>query len=108
MELKATKGTWYIERTSDENGDFQARILSNIGKVFHAGEEKEQIMIIVGEPSKRNGQANIHCVANALLISQAPEMFKMLERIYEKKTITFDDLIRINKLLTEVTVSHEP
>ena len=78
-EFKGTKGKWYIERTSVQDGDFQARILSNVGKVFHAGEEKDQIVIIVGEPSKRNGQANIHSVANALLISKAPEMLEVLK-----------------------------
>lgn len=80
-EFKGTKGKWYIERTSTEDGDFQARILSNIGKVWQAGEKKDQIMIIVGEPTKRNGQSNIHSKANALLISKAPEMLEMLIKI---------------------------
>lgn len=47
-------------------------------------------------------------LANATLASKSIEMFKMLKRIHEKKTITFDDLIRINKLLTEATISNEP
>lgn len=69
-ELKTTEGNWYVERT-DDNGDFQARVLSNQGKVWHAGEEKDQIMIIVGEPSKRNGQSNIHWQPDAELIADA-------------------------------------
>lgn len=69
---------WYVERTSLEGEDFQARILYNRGKVYHAGEERDQIMIVVGEPSKRKGQSNIHYKPYAKLISKAPELLKMV------------------------------
>lgn len=87
-EFKGTKGKWYVERTSSENADYQARILSNIGKIWHAGEQKEQIMIIVGEPQKINGQANIHVEANALLISKAPEMLEMLQYFVDNNMLS--------------------
>lgn len=81
LEFKGTKGNWYVERTSAEDGNFQARILSNVGKVFHAGEEKDQIIIIVGEPSKRNGQANIHWEPNANLIAASKDLLEALQSI---------------------------
>lgn len=87
-ELERTKGNWYVERTSDENGDFQARILSNVGQVFHAGEKKDQIMIIVGEPSKKNGVANIHWEPNAKIIAAAPDLLEALQ-----------DVVRLRDLL---------
>jgi len=83
MEFKGTKGEWFIERTSIEDGDFQARILSNVGKVFHAGQQKDQIMIIVGEPTKINGHANIHSKENASIISCSLEMFEQLKSILD-------------------------
>lgn len=39
----------------------------------------------------------------AIKDTQAPEMLSMLKRIYEKKTITFDDLIAIKKLIKDTT-----
>lgn len=42
-------------------------------------------------------------LANATLASKSIDMFKMLKRIYEKKTITFDDLIAIKKLIKDTT-----
>lgn len=81
MEFKGTKGCWYIERTSNEDSDFQCRILSNVGKVYHAGTEKDQIMIIAGEPTKQNGYANIHSEANAKLLVNSLIMYEHLEKI---------------------------
>ena len=46
--------------------------------------------------------------ANAKLASKSIEMFKMLNRIYEKKTITFDDLLEIKKLIKEATSINDP
>ena len=106
-EFKGTKGRWYIERTSEKDGDFQARILSNVGKAFRSGEEKDQIMIIFGEPSKRNGYANIHSKANAQLISKAPEMLEMLREIRDqiedgRTYITKQDITNLIKEATTI------
>lgn len=35
--------------------------------------------------------------------TKAPEMLKKLTRIYEKKTITFDDLLDIKNLINQLT-----
>ncbi|WP_185260348.1 hypothetical protein [Elizabethkingia anophelis] len=110
-EFKGTKGKWYVERTSEENSDYQARILSNVGKVFHAGELKDQIMIIVGEPKKQNGYANIHLEANAKLISKAPEMLAWMIKKYEKlnsvelniNSEAYKDYSELKQLIKEAT-----
>lgn len=42
-------------------------------------------------------------LANAKLASKSIEMFKILKRIYEKKTVTFDDLLKIKELINKAT-----
>jgi hypothetical protein len=83
-EFKGTKGRWFVERTSSEDGDFQGRILceSSIVKNPH-DPSKLQIYIIAGEPEKRNGIANIHYEPDAQLIASAP---KLLEALQETTT----------------------
>lgn len=65
-----TPGPWAVERTSVPDGDFQARIMA--GKT-----------IIVGEPAKQNGRANIHWPQNAALIAAAPELLEALKFLLE-------------------------
>ena len=77
-EFKGTKGEWYVERTSSEDGDFQGRILCKSSEKKSLHKDEPQIYIIAGGPSKRNGVANIHCEANAKLIAAAPELLKSL------------------------------
>ncbi|MCW0484100.1 hypothetical protein [Gaoshiqia sediminis] len=82
MEKKYTQGEWYVERTSSPEGDFQARILCNTRQTeYIAGQPRQKVYIIAGEPSCRNGQSNIHHEANAKLIAAAPEMLEVLETI---------------------------
>lgn len=80
MEFKGTPGTWFISGTTE----------------------------IISMPSqtkicKVSGNEYNEAKHNALLISEAPKMLKMLNRIYIKKTVTFDDLIAIKILIKQTT-----
>lgn len=45
---------------------------------------------------------------NALKCIYAEDMFQILSNIFTKKTVTFGDLLEIKKIITEVTLAHEP
>lgn len=79
--MSHTKGKWFIERTSNEEGDFQCRILceSSEQRSHESSYKEPQIFIIVGECNKRNGVANIHHLGNAKLISAAPDLLEALQ-----------------------------
>ena len=85
MEFKGTKGKWdiYVESTNSFGVEH-----SNVGS------KQDGVFIEVFTEEHK---------ANALLISKAPEMLQMLQRIYERKTVTFDDLLEIKKLIKEAT-----
>ena len=78
--MKHTKGTWYVERTSVIDGDFQGRILCKSSEKLGTN-GKPQIYIIVGEPEKRNGRGNIYYEANAKLIAASPDLIEVLDLI---------------------------
>lgn len=85
MEFKGTQGNWKL--AENEFGYYTSvRNLDSSRKIC---------------VSRVNNQTENN--ANLLLISKAPEMLKKLSHIYEKKTITFDDLLSIKKLLIETT-----
>lgn len=84
MEFKGTKGKWVLKTFIE--GQMSVR------------NEDDTRKICVSRVN--NHEESLH---NLLLISTAPEMLSMLNRIYTKKTVTFDDLLKIKELINKAT-----
>ena len=97
MEFKGTKGKWSIYHRIDDNEENQYSVTSNNGKVCNCYN--------MSIPDYENKIAK----ANALLISKAPEMLEMLNKI--NITISIHGKIdsetelhyQLNKLIKEST-----
>lgn len=109
-ETKHTPGPWEIEEIYPD-GDFKCRIIARKalrgGELINTGGDDA---IIVGEPSKRGGYANIHSRANAELIASAPTLKaenEQLKRI-ESQTKGMGDLVlRLQTELSEMKKERE-
>lgn len=84
IEFKGTKGKWEVVK----DDFFNSTVVKH--KAF-------SVCVV------NNLASNDICQANALLISKAPEMLQMLQRIDRKMCVTFDDLIEIKKIIKEAT-----
>lgn len=92
-EFKRTKGSWHIYQRIDDNEENQYSVTSNNGKVCYCY-----------NMSISDYENNI-AKANALLISKAPEMLKMLEKhlgiLYDIEMEDSGDNIYIKNLIAE-------
>lgn len=70
---KYTKGKWYVS----ESNESEKTISSEYFRICEVKHFKNKIHEILLEPSESEGKAN------ALLISKAPEMLEMLEKILQ-------------------------
>lgn len=98
-----TKGNWKIERTSLDDGDFQARILceSSTEKNIHNPSEP-QIFIIIGENGKINGCANIHNEANAILIADAGTTTNKCKKLPSELLVENNELLEALKKIYNI------
>lgn len=86
-EFKGTKGKWYF------NNDVQ--VYSGYRNIYCNG-------IKIHESSNMEGLSEKEIEANALLISKAPEMLEMLERILKEGVIPHLDIAELIKQATEI------
>jgi hypothetical protein len=84
MEFKGTKGKWTL---------YQSKIPSNDKAVTHSvyvGTKRISLCYDLYESDKSKNVEEKTGQANALLISKAPEMLEMLEKLYQQVDFSFE------------------
>ena len=94
MEFKGTQGKWVVTPAlgTKDNGK----------PVFFYIEDQNQMSIAYTIQNKYNGVSEEQEIANALLISKAPEMLEMLKRLIQPD-LDISDLIEAENLIKEAT-----
>lgn len=100
MEFKGTKGKWYVEYNGYYN-EVLSTSNSYEGRVFKAS----TLLHDLSAPGVADLSNSEEDKANAQLISCAPEMLEMLERVREKLANgdmpDYDDYEEIEQLITK-------